>query len=96
MQRNIDSATINRQVKTGIIGANGSLAITNVTGKDAFIVAGRTVSNAYDLFFIDSVGGVTHIAGTNSFTCSSDPSNRTVTVTSSLGVSSSIIGMFEV
>lgn len=91
----IDFTTINRQVKTGVIGANDSLTITNVTGKDAFIVAGRAVSNAYDLFFIDSVGGVVHIAGTNSFTCSSDSSNRTVTITSSLGVSSSIVGMFE-
>ena len=83
----IDWSSVGFRVYSGTIAANSTVSLSNVSGTNALINAGRTVSGAFDQFFLDSAGSPYHITGSNSFVITVDTTNKTIQIKSNVGVS---------
>ena len=83
----IDWSSVGVRFYSGTIGSGTTVTLTNVSGTNALINAGRTVSGAFDQFFVDSAGEPYHIAGTNSFVITTSTANKTIQIKSNVGVS---------
>lgn len=83
----IDWSSVGFRFYSGTIGSGATVTLTNVSGKNAFINAGRTVSGGFDQFFVDSVGEVYHIVGTNKFVVTVNTTNKTISIKNNLTVS---------
>ena len=83
----IDWASVGFRFYSGSIGSGATVTLNNVSGTNAFINAGRTVSGGFDQFFVDSAGEAYHIVGTNKFVVTVSTTNKTISIKNNLAVS---------